>query len=130
MNLQVINFFKEALFRLGTKSPKFFFVLQIFGASLTLAGYIPSMLLRWFNVDVPDHLITMCEDISKYAAGFFLASTFPAISKTVGQTDEGHAIVLTDEKKMPFTSASQMKDIKKDAPPQPVISEVPEPNDN
>lgn len=126
MNTQLINFFREALFRLGTKSPKFFFILQIFGASLTFAGYIPSMLLRWFNVDVPDHVIVMCEDISKYAAGFFIASTFPAISKTVGQTEEGHAIVLTDKSKMPFTSASEKKEIKKDMPPQPVISEVPE----
>lgn len=126
INSQLVNFLTEAWNRLRTKSPKFFFILQLLGASLTLAGYIPSMLQQWFNVIVPGHIITMCEDISKYAAGFFGASMLSAKAKIVGKTDEGNAIVVTNEKNLPFSAKVEQKEIDKTKPPIEVIPEVPE----
>ncbi len=78
---------------------------------------------RWFNVEVPGHMITMCEDIAKYATGFFAAAQLPVSQPVVGQTEEGRDIKVTDEKKMPFTAA--VEDAK--FPPPPVIPSVPEP---
>lgn len=127
-NSQLLNFLKESWYRLQTKSPKFFFVLQLFGASLTLAGYIPSILQQWFNVTVPGHIITMCEDIAKYATGFFGAAMFSAKAKIVAKTDEGHAIVVTNENKLPFSAKVEQKEIDKKVPPLETIPEVPEAN--
>ncbi len=105
----IINFFTELLNRIRSKSPKFFLVLQLIGASLTLAGYVPSMLQQWFNVDVPGHVISMCEDVAKYATGFFAAALLPSQSKSVAQTASGDILKTTDENKMPFTAAAEEK---------------------
>ena len=121
INSQLLNFFREAITRIQTKSPKFFFVLQLFGASLTLAGYIPSMLQRWFNVEVPGHLITLCEDIAKYATGFFGASLFAAQAKPVAQTEEGEMLKKVDAEKFPFTALVEKKIEIKSATDVPVV---------
>lgn len=126
MSSQALNFFKELFNRLQTKSPKFFFVLQIFGGSLTFAGYIPSMLQQWFNVEVPGHIITMCEDIGKYAAGFFASSMLAVKTPVVAQTVDGDEVKVTDEKRMPFTSVSEKKEVETAEPPPPVIPQVPQ----
>ncbi len=123
-----IKFFIEFFNRLGRKSPKFFRILQLIGASLTFAGYIPSMLQRWFGLEVPGPTITMCEDIAKYASGFFAASLLPATSQVVAQTDEGSAVKVTDEKKFPFTANAEKKKIDESVPPPPIASDVPEPD--
>lgn len=120
INNQILNFFVEIWFRLRTKSPKIFFILQLLGGSLTLLGYVPSMLQQWFNVEVPGNIITMCEDISKYAAGFFAAALLPATTTPVAQTPQGEAIKVTDEKKFPFTSKVESKSIEETKPPVPV----------
>lgn len=73
----VQSFFIELLNRLKAKSPRFFLVLSIFGASLTGLGWLPTMLHDWFNVDLPHNLVTMCRDIAKYATGFFAATVLP-----------------------------------------------------
>lgn len=131
LNSQLLNFFIEIWNRLRTKSPKIFKILQLFAASLTLAGYLPSMLQRWFNIEVPGHIITMCEDISKYAAGFFAAVLLPAKTTTVAQTEEGSAVIITDEKKLPFSAKIENKEVVETVPQPPVLSEVPEiPKDN
>lgn len=121
----IADFFRESLHRLFSKSPKFFKVFQLFAALLTFAGYVPSMLQRWFNVEVPGHVITLCEDIAKYAAGFFAAALLPVAQKPVAQTEEGEAIKVTDEKKMPFTAKAETKAMDKEVPPPPV-KDVPE----
>lgn len=125
-NQQFVNFFRELLNRVATKSPKFFKVLQLFGASLTFAGYIPSMLQQWFNVTVPGYTITMCEDIGKYAAGFFACSLLAVKTPTVGQTVEGSPVQVTNEKAMPFTAKSEAKEVAAAKPPEIVLPQVPE----
>lgn len=119
---QILNFFIELFNRLRAKSPKVFQVLQIFAASLTFAGYIPSMLQRWFDVEVPGHTITLCEDVAKYAAGFFLASSLPVKTPVVAQTKEGEPVQVTDEKKLPFTAKAEEAAIKEAVPPVPVVN--------
>lgn len=118
---QVLSFFIELLNRLRTKSPKVFKVLQLFAGSLTLAGYIPSMLQRWFNVEVPGHIITLCEDVSKYAAGFFAAALLPVTTPVVAQTETGAAVEVTDKSKLPFTAKAEAEVIKESVPPVPVV---------
>lgn len=105
---QAAGFFVELYNRLRTTSPKFFFVLQLFTSSLTLAGYIPSMLQVWFNVEVPGHVIALCEDVSKYASGFLAASLLPVASPRVAKTD-GTILKKTDQAKLPFTDKSEKK---------------------
>lgn len=119
---QVLSFFIELFHRLRTKSPKVFRVLQVFAGSLTFAGYVPSMLQRWFGVEVPGYTITMCEDISKYAAGFFVAALLPVKTPPIAQTKEGEPVQVTDEKKLPFTAKAEEKAIKEAVPPVPVVN--------
>jgi hypothetical protein len=121
----VIDFLSEFLNRLFTKSPKFFKVLQIFFGLLTFASYVPSMLQRWFGVEVPGPTITLLEDIAKYSAGFFAALLLPVKQVPVAQTPEGEAIKVTDEKKMPFTAKAETKAMEEAVPPPPV-KDVPE----
>lgn len=105
----ILNFFTELINRLKSKSPKFFKILQLFAALLTFAGYVPSMLKVWFNVQVPDHTITLFEDIAKYSAGFFAAAFLPTQSKSVAMTEDGDILKTTNEKTMPFTAAAEVK---------------------
>jgi len=114
MNSIALNFFVELWQRLKTKSPTFFRVLQLVAALLTIAGYIPSVLQRWFNVEVPGHIITMCEDISKYAAGFLVAAALPVNSEQVAITTEGEILKKTDDKKLPFTAQKEIKEAVKE----------------
>lgn len=105
----VISFLQEYLNRLFVKSPLFFKRLQLVAALLTFAGYVPSMLQVWFNVIVPGNIIHLCETISKYSTGFFAAALLPTQSATVAQTSTGDLLKVTDEKKLPFTAASEEK---------------------
>lgn len=122
----MLDFFKEFINRIGTKSPAFFKVLIFITASLTLAGYIPSMLQQWLDVEVSGKVIALCENIAKYATGFLVASGLTVKTPTVGQTVEGSVVKVTDEKKMPFTAKSEQKAAAKEIPPPEVLTDVPE----
>jgi hypothetical protein len=121
----ITDFLRESLNRLFSKSPKFFKIFQLLAAGLTFAGYIPSMLQRWFGIVVPGPTITFCEDVAKYAAGFFAAALLPVAQKPVAQTKEGEAIKVTDEEKMPFTAKAEAK-VMEEAVPPPPVKDVPE----
>lgn len=122
----ILDFFKEMINRIGSQSPMFFKVLQVVGASLTLAGYIPSMLQQWFNVEVSGSVIKVCETVAQYATGFFASSMLAAKPATVGQTEQGSIVKVTDEKRMPFTAKSEQKQAAKEIPPPEVLENVPE----
>lgn len=111
------QFFKEFLNRLRTKSPRFFFILQLFGASLTFASYVPTMLERWTTLIVSQHFINFCEDIAKYAAGFTLAAMLPAESKPTAMTQQGDVLKKLDSGTYPFTANQEMKQAEKGAVP-------------
>jgi hypothetical protein len=121
----IIDFFRELVNRFFSKSPRFFKVLQVFSACLTFAGYVPSILKRWFGVELPEPTVTLCKDIANYAGMFFLGVMLPVAQKPVAQTDTGEAIKVTDEKKMPFTAKAEAKVMEESVPPPPV-KDVPE----
>lgn len=128
MSSIAMNFFVELWHRLKTKSPTFFRVLQAFAAILTFAGYFPSMLQRWFNVEVPGHTIALCEDVAKYAIGFLAAAALPVNAPQVSVNEEGVILKKTDEKKLPFTAKKEIKQAEKPggvlAPQTDLIPEV------
>lgn len=106
MNTQLTNFFIELWNRIKTKSPKFFQVLQVAFGALTLAGYLPGILDRYFNVQLPDHTINLCNDIAKYTTGFFAATLLP-VRGTPIQTTDNATVTVTTEKKLPYTVAHE-----------------------
>lgn len=108
MNPQVINFFKEIYFRLRTKSPKLFSILQIFGGSLMLLGYLPGILDDYFNVHLSDALIHLCNKIAWIATGFTGAAMIPAEAKTTSLED-GTITKEASKTKFPFTASVEQK---------------------
>lgn len=120
----ILDFFKELVNRIGSKSPMFFKVLQVLGASLTFAGYFPSMLQQWFGVEVSGNVISFCETVAKYATGFFASSMLAAKSSIVGQTEGGLEVKVTNENKMPFTAKVEAKEVADKVPPPEVIDDL------
>jgi hypothetical protein len=117
MNGQLLNFFKEAWNRLSSKSPKFFFIMKVIGASLALAGKIPWALERYTNVNPSDQFVNLCSDIGTFFAGVFATSFLPSSSHAVALTPEGHVIKKTDAEKLPFTTVSEAKKAEKESVP-------------
>ncbi len=110
----VVKFLKEALYRLRAKSPRFFYVLQIFGACLTFASYLPGMLERWTTMEISPQFINFCEDIAKYAAGFTAAVLLPAEASPTSITQNGNLEKQVVDERYPFTAESQLKQAEKD----------------
>lgn len=109
MNPQIAAFFREGLNRLFAKSPVFFVIYKYFMAGLTMAGYIPTVLCDYLNVDVPPHFVKLCTDISKVALGCFMTGFLPAVSPAVALKENGELLKQTDEKKMPFTKMCEQR---------------------
>lgn len=76
-----MDFLREILTRLISKSPKFFFIWQCIAGSLSVVGYLPAIMCRWFDLTVSDGFVNFAEDISKVAVGFFAASHLPVLDK-------------------------------------------------
>jgi len=108
-----MKFFSELFQRIGTRSPVFFRIIQVFTASLTFAGYIPSMLQQWFAVAVPGNYITLCEDIAKIAMGVCGGSFLTVDPKPVAIMHDGDILKKTDENRMPFTKMCDEKEKQK-----------------
>lgn len=119
------SFLIEFLYRLRTKSPKFFYVLSWIMAVLLVIAKIPYALKHWLNIEVASNFVEMGNDIAWIAGGFFAATVLPVKSPPVAQTKDGQPITVTDEKKMPFTAKSEEKQVEESVPPPPVVN-VPE----
>lgn len=78
--------------RLKSKSPKFFFVLQLISASLVFAGGLPLALREVFGLELSDTLKEWCKDVAVYSLGLWSGATF---------TVNGAA--QNDKKKLPYT---------------------------
>ncbi len=115
------DFFIEAYNRIRSKSPKFFFVVQCFAASLIVLGRVPQALERWTSLAVSDHFINFCKDVSIVGIGLLSGSFLPVKSPTIAQTDTGEAVKVTNEKKMPFTAKDEAKTINETIPEPPVM---------
>lgn len=84
-------------------------ILQVFSASLTFLGFVPYALENWFNVAMADNFVKMCKDISSHAIVFFAAVSLPNSSPPVAKTEGGAILKTTDEVRMPFTAANELK---------------------
>jgi len=124
MNPNVLTFFKEFFQRLFIKSPVFFKVFQLVTGSFTFAAYIPAMLCRWFDVDVPQHFINLCEDMAKYSTGFFASTFLTAETKPVAIMNDGDILKKVDEVRLPFTKQCDDRDIRKKLMEVPKVAEV------
>jgi hypothetical protein len=117
MSSQFVNYFKEMLHRLRTRSPKFFLVLSIFGVCLAALGYVPAAIDRWTNIIVSQNFINFCEDVSNWAKGFILATLFASETKPTAMTPEGDVLKKLDEAKYPFTAEVEKKRAEAEATP-------------
>lgn len=102
-----MNFFREAWNRLGTKSPKFFFVTRIIGFSLAAAGKLPWALNRYTNIEPSQQFINLCGDIGLVFAGMFATSFLPTQSKAVAITYDGDVVKKTNTEALPFTASAE-----------------------
>lgn len=84
-------------------------------------------ILTWIGVDLPEPFSTLS---NKFFTGVGVAmlvmSQLPVKSPPVGQTEEGSAVIVTNEKVMPFTSKSEKESVEEQVPPPPVLPDVPE----
>lgn len=123
MDSQLMNFFREAWNRIGSTSPKFFFVMKIIGASLALAGKIPWALERYTTVEPSQQFINLCSDIGTFFMGVFATSFLPSQSKAVAVTERGEVIKQTNTEALPFTAVAEAK--KSDKQDLPTIDNIP-----
>ena len=114
---QFLNFFKEAWYRIGSKSPKFFFITKTIGLILALAGKLPWALERYTNVQPSEHFVHLCSDIGWVFTGVFATSLLPTQSKAVAVTENGDVVKKTDTATLPFTATAEAKvSVKQDLP--------------
>lgn len=104
-----------------SKSPAFFIRMRIVFGFFTFANYIPTILMRYFNVDVPSNFMHLCEDVAKYSTGIFAALFLPAAEPPAAQTVDGVKVQVTNVEKYPFSAKKEMKKIEETIPPPPVI---------
>lgn len=125
------NWIEETLNRLFIKQPKYFKYWTWLSMILMVVSGIPYLLQQvhniWPSFKLPDAIVLLS---NKFVSGASLAmlwmSKLVVKSPIVGKTDEGHAIHVTNEEKMPFTTNSEKKDIEKQKPPVQEMPEVPE----
>lgn len=122
---QVQSFLIEILNRIRSKSPRFFFILSIIFGLLTIASKIPYVMKYWLDVDLASNFVKMFNDIALISSGIFAMTFLPVKTQPVAQTKQGEAIMVTDEKKLPFTAKAEEKKMDEAVPPPPVIK-VPE----
>lgn len=102
----------EIISRLRSKSPAFFFGLQVIAASLAFAGHLPGILDSWFNVSMPDHFVRMCKDIGNIFAGAFGTAILTKRDTVIAKSSDGNTLTMTDEKKFPVSAKAEQKQIK------------------
>lgn len=117
------KFLLEFILRFGAKSPKFFVVFQIIMALLAMLGHLPTTLRNWFDVQMPDHFVTMCKDIAKYATGAFVMALLPADTKPVARTDDGSILKKTNDKKLPYTAVAEERQAVKELDQSATVAE-------
>jgi hypothetical protein len=106
---QLLSFLIELVQRLRTKKPKFFVYLQWITSVFAAITGIPSFLAQ-FGIVLPP-AATALEN--KYVAwaliGFTNASQLTTAPPAATVTADGKVLTLTDQSKMPFTAAKEVK---------------------
>lgn len=122
----ILNWIQETLNRLFIKQPKYFkYWSWLSGAVVVVCG-IPYVLVQ-FNIHLPEPFATLSNKAATAAATVaFVMSMLAVKAPTVGQTEEGSEIKVTNDKKMPFTANAEKKEVEKAVPPVQTIPNVPE----
>lgn len=117
MNPTYVDFLKELVVRLKTRSPKFFRILQlIFGAAAVITG-IPSILVACHINLTGIWAALAIKDAAFGTFSAFLTSLLPVQSTTVASVVNGSVIPVTpgeiplkqtDSVKMPFTAKAEI----------------------
>jgi|SRR5687767_7251708 len=117
---------KESWNRFFGDTPPYFKPIMIIGAVATTISGIPDALVE-MNVTLPT-VIKVLADKVIWIAGIvaFIVAKLPVQRTPVGQTEEGKAIMVSDEKALPFTADAESKQVLKAEPPVEVLPEVPE----
>ena len=105
----LLAFLQEFFQRLSTKSPKFFRVIQLITAITTIITGLPEF-LKMFNIALPQALSALeNKTIAIATMTAFLISKLTTQSTPVAQTESGQVLKTTNEEKLPFTAASELK---------------------
>lgn len=126
MSNPLADWLTETLNRLFIKQPKYFkYWTWLSVAGMVISG-IPYVLTA-LGIILPEPFAsTSSKFISGVSVAMFWMSKLVVKSPQVGKTTEGQAVHVTNEKKMPFTSADEKKDAQEAVPPPPVLPSVPE----
>lgn len=75
---QARQFLQESLQRLKTKSPKYFFYVQLIFGALALLSFLPSVLHDYFGIILSEKLAGLCTKIGFFFSGMAASATLPA----------------------------------------------------
>jgi len=105
----VLTFLQELIKRFQTKSPLFFKIWMFISGALVLITGVPEFLTT-MNIHIPDLWnvkVTLAVAWASRAALFM--SLLTTQSKSVGVTETGTVIKITNDKLLPFTAATEQK---------------------
>lgn len=118
-----VAFLKELFLRFSTKSPKFFRIFQLISGVCGAVTGLPEV-LSGLGISLPENLTVLQNKAVAYAAmGVFFTSLMTSQSKTMGTKEDGTVLKQTDDTKLPFTAANEVKVAAKMPDDKPVLVE-------
>lgn len=126
----IIDWIVEAIQRLGMKSPAFLKKVGMISNVLMLLSGLPYLIEQteeMFNWTAPEFLTVLSNKLSfGIGIGLKIAASLAVKTPIVAQTEEGKAITVSNENKLPFTTKADAKEVAETVPQPPVVTEVPE----
>lgn len=126
----LLKWLQETLNRFFIKRPEYFKYWGVISNFLMLLSGLPYLIqgVAWvFGFEVPGIVDIMANKLAfGIGIGLKMMTMLTVKSPAVAQTEEGSAVKVTDEKKFPFTSQAEKKDVDETVPPPPVVTDVPE----
>ena len=110
LNENLLNFLKETLQRLFTKSPKYFVIWQAIAFAAMLITGIPEI-LQDNGVVLPPFLSFLSNETVAWIAGAILTLSKLTTQSTPILTDSGEIVKQTNVKALPFTAKAEEKTI-------------------
>lgn len=118
-----VAFLKELFMRFSTKSPKFFKIFQLLSGICTAVTGLPEF-LQMMGIHLPPELTVLQNKAVAYAAmGVLFTSLMTTQSKPSATKEDGSILKQTDETKLPFTAANEVKIADKMKDKQPIVVE-------
>lgn len=118
-----VAFLKELFQRFSTKSPKFFRIFQLLSGVCTALTGLPEF-LQMMGINLPPELTVLQNKAVAYASmGVLFTSLMTTQSKPMGTKEDGSILKQTDENKLPFTAANEVKIAEKMKDDKPIVIE-------